>query len=230
MPEQKVYFMARRYKRKRRPMRRRRRAKRRGRKMIRYKTVGDRKVDYMRLVWCQAYTLDGGVNTPAVRGSITCNGAAIPDTGSATRQCRGWNEITPLYTAWRCLRSRITVQWVQPGDDIVPYVGGVARRVVNVVEGNIRDYIEQRNCVYRICSGSRDKVYKVSMGWSLKKATRTGKSGDWDGSMTANPANLNHFHIFTGALDPVANPPAVVFMVRLEFFCFFRQDSDFEAS
>lgn len=176
-----------------------------------------------------------GVLNPGVAGTnattvFRCNSLYDPDYSGAGAQPRGFDQWMGLYDHYFVKRSKIVVEF-HNGDSTYEVQVGIALRDDVSTEATTVDYQEQ-DCVF----GMLGRVGSSNNHRTLTKYFNYGKSNyakyttsENKGSVSANPAEQNYYHVFCGS--PWSQDAANTYITAtITYDCLFTELKDIAQS
>lgn len=128
---------------------------------------------------------------------------------SADHQPRGFDELMELYHHYTVVGSRCTVKYA-PDSLGAPSHCGISLCAAQTRLTSLNSYLEKRNNIDKILVPP-GRFVTVSMACSPKKFLRVPSvlsNPECQGTITANPTEEVYFHLYMGALAPVATGTA----------------------
>lgn len=203
--------------RKRRSSRKRRRPRRRKKKAgFRRQLLGN--THACRLRYSQDITVTPQFNTsPSGHALVVFSANGLFNTrigSSSDHQPRGFDELMAMYYHYCVVGSRCTVKFCD--EDIgAPVHCGISLVAGSAQLTSLNSYLEKRNNRDKILSPF-GKYTTVSYGCSPKKFLRIPSlltNPETQGTITTNPAEEAYFHVYMGALAPIATGNAIISVV-----------------
>jgi len=212
------------YKRKRssskRPTKRARIVKRRTRGRVarsrRFDPFPTQKTVLMR--YASNFILDATIGTP---GSYIFRCASIydPDFSGTGHQPYGHDQWQAVYNHYEVLSSKITVraQSSSPGSNTASGVIGIAIKDDTTYETNFDTIREAKDSHFKFLPGYGPASTSVTARWSKNKYWPRGSSPNTRTAFGSNPNDDMFFVVYTTAITPALEAPAVQCLVNMEF-------------
>jgi len=204
--------------RKRRSYRKRRRPYRRRKKKAGFRKQLLGNTHACRLRYSQDITVTPQFNTsPSGHALVvfSANGLFNTRIGSASdHQPRGFDELMGMYYHYCVVGSRCTVKFA-PDSLGAPVHCGISLVAGSAQLTNLNAYLEKRNNIDKLLVPPGNYT-TVSMACSPKKFLRVPSvlsNPECQGTLTSNPTEEVYFHVYMGALAPIATGDAQISVV-----------------
>lgn len=160
---------------------------------------------------------------------FSANGIYDPNITGGGAQCRGFDQIMPLYDHYHVIGSKISVATVSANDSIVC---GINVRDDATASGSLRDYTEARgsNTVYGV--SAPNDVLQLTNNYSEKKffGYPVTNASTYKGTASSNPADQAYYHLFLSALSTTVDLANTSFLVTIDYIVLFTEPNDPAAS
>lgn len=182
--------------------------------------------------YCDTLKINTG-GAGGITGSYTyaANGMFKPDQSAAGHQPSYFDTISPLYTQFVVVASRIVVDFAQTSATSPVQVGIYLDSDNGFAAGTVPVAMEQGSSSSLVNMNSNG-ITRVSKSFSSKSYFGTKGLGDPSllGTASANPTDLACFQIFVGSLDVAAAAQPVLASVTIYFDAIWTQPNEIQIS